>query len=169
MTNHAWWTAFGEATTIDGLASGPARSFVEAALAGLPATTLVEIKEDKKTGYVGVHVEIDVERPQDLAYPIRAREPIGILFSSPHVRPAVLALRSDFPHTMHQNGVPEEMPFSLCVDDRPWPEARLTYTPTEFSRLIREGATVPLYPSCVRVDHWLDPKKVMPIKRGTQA
>jgi hypothetical protein len=36
---------------------------------------------------------------------------------------------------MHQSGVPEEMPFSLCVDDRPWPEARLTYTPAEFSRL----------------------------------
>jgi hypothetical protein len=110
---------------------------VEAALAGLPATTLAELKEDKTTGYVGVHVEIDVERPQDLAYPIRAREPIGILFLSPHIRPAVLALRCDFPHTMHQNGVPEAMPFSLCVDDRPWPEARLTYTPAEFSRLIQ--------------------------------
>jgi hypothetical protein len=134
---HAWWTSFGEATTIDGVASGPARSLVEAALAGLPTTTLVEVKEDKTTGYVGVHVEINVERPQDLAYPIRAREPIGILFSSPHLRPAVLALRGDFPHTMHQNGVPEEMPFSLCVDDRPWPEARLTYTPTEFLRLIQ--------------------------------
>ena len=137
MAIHAWWTAFGEATTIDGVASGPARSFAEAAVAGLPATTLVEIKEDKTTGYVGVHVEIDVERPQDLADSIRAREPIGILFSTRHVRPAVLALRNDFPHTMHQNGVPEEMPWSLCVDDRPWPEARLTYTPAEFSRLIQ--------------------------------
>jgi Prokaryotic E2 family A/ThiF family/Prokaryotic homologs of the JAB domain len=134
---HVWWTSFGEATTIGGVAPGPARSFVEAALAGLPATTFVEVKEDKSNGYVGVHVEIDVERPQDLAYPIRAREPIGVLFSSPQVRPAVLALRSDFPHTMHQNGVPEGMPFSLCVDDRPWTEARLTYTPTEFSRLIQ--------------------------------
>lgn len=137
MAIHTWWTAFGAAVTIDGIASGPARSFMEAALAGLPATTLVEIKEDRTTGSVGVHVEIDVERPQDLAYPIRAREPIGVLFSSPHVRPAVLALRDDFPHTMHQNGVPEEMPFSLCVDDRPWSEARLTHTPTEFSRLIQ--------------------------------
>jgi hypothetical protein len=137
MTIHAWWAAFGEATTLDGVASGPARSFVEAALAGLPATTLVEIKEDKTTGYVGVHVEIEVERPQDLAYSVQSREPIGVLFSSPHVRPAVPALRGDFPHTMHQNGVPEEMPFSLCVDDRPWPEARVTYTPREFSRLIQ--------------------------------
>jgi hypothetical protein len=134
---HAWWTAFGEATTIDSVASGPAQSFAEAALEGLPATTFVEIRKDKTTGYVGVHVEMDVQRPQDLAYPIRAREPIGILFSSSRVRPAVLALRDDFPHTMHQNGVPEEMPFGLCVDDRPWSEARLTYTPTELSRLVQ--------------------------------
>lgn len=137
MTIHAWWATFGEATTVDDVASGPARSFAEAVLAGVQATTFVEIKEDKSTGYVGVLVEIEVERPQDLAHPIGAREPIGILFPSPRARPAVLALRNDFPHTMHQNGVPEGMPFSLCVDDRPWSEARLTYTPTELSRLVQ--------------------------------
>ena len=137
MTIHAWWTAFGETTTVHGVASEMARAFIEAVVDGLPAIDLVEIKEDGATGYIGVHVEIDVERPQDLAHPIRAREPIGILFSSPSVRPAVLALRADFPHTMHQNGVPEDMPFALCVDDRPWPEARLTFTPSEFSRLIQ--------------------------------
>ncbi|SFN37991.1 integrative and conjugative element protein, VC0181 family [Bradyrhizobium sp. Rc3b] len=137
MTIHAWWAAFGEATTVDDVAPGLARSFAEAVLAGIPATTFVEIKEDKATSYVGVHVEIDVERPQDLAHPIRAHEPIGILFPSLQGRPAVLALRNDFPHTMHQNGVPEGMPFSLCVDDRPWSEARLTYTPTELSRLVQ--------------------------------
>ncbi|UGY17981.1 ThiF family adenylyltransferase [Bradyrhizobium septentrionale] len=137
MTIHAWWAAFGEATTVDDVAPGPARSFAKAVIAGVAATTFVEIKEDKATGYVGVHVEIDVERPQDLAHPIRAHEPIGILFPSPQGRPAVLALRNDFPHTMHQNGVPEGMPFSLCVDDRPWSEARLTYTPAELSRLVQ--------------------------------
>lgn len=137
MTIHAWWTAFGEATTVDDVALGPARSFAEAVVAGIPATTLVEIREDKAIGHVGVHVEIDVERPQDLAHPIRAHEPIGILFPPPQGRPAVLALRHDFPHTMHQNGVPEEMPFSLCVDDRPWSEALLTYTPAELSRLVQ--------------------------------
>ena len=137
MPIHAWWTAFGQTTTIDALAAGPARGFAEAAIAGMSATTLVEIKEDKATGYVGVHVEIDVERPQDLAYPIRAQEPIGILFAPRPTRPSVLALRDAFPHTMHQNGVPPGMPFSLCVDDRPWPEARLTYTPAELSRLIQ--------------------------------
>lgn len=137
MTIHDWWAAFGEATAVDAVAPGPARSFAEAVLAGIPAITFVEINEDKATGYVGVHVEIDVERPQDLAHPIRAHEPIGILFPSPQGRPAVLALRNDFPHTMHQNGVPEGMPFSLCVDDRPWSEARLTYTPAELMRLVQ--------------------------------
>lgn len=137
MPIHAWWTAFGAATTRDAVAAGPARSFAEAVAAGMPAITLVEIKEDKASGYIGVHVEIDVERPQDLAYPIRAQEPIGILFAPRPIRPSVLALRDAFPHTMHQNGVPPGMPFSLCIDDRPWSEARLTHTPAELSRLIQ--------------------------------
>jgi hypothetical protein len=137
MPIHAWWTAFGQAKTIDALAEGPARAFTEAVTAGIPAITLIEIKEDQATGYIGVHVEIDVERPQDLAHPIRAQEPIGILFAPRSIRPSVLALRDAFPHTMHQNSVPPGMPFSLCVDDRPWAEARLTYTPAEFSRLIQ--------------------------------
>lgn len=137
MPIHPWWTAFGQATTIDALAAGPARIFAEAVAAALPAVTLIEIKEDKAIGYIGIHVEIDVERPQDLAYPIRAQEPIGILFGPRPIRPSVLALRDTFPHTMHQNGVPPGRPFSLCVDDRPWPEAQLSYTPAEFSRLIQ--------------------------------
>ncbi|MFX9818439.1 hypothetical protein ABTQ10_19970, partial [Acinetobacter baumannii] len=91
--------AFGQATTIDALADGPARAFTEAVTAGMPAITLIEIKEDQATGYIGVHVEIDVERPQDLAHPIRAREPIGILFAPRSIRPSVLALRDAFPHT----------------------------------------------------------------------
>lgn len=137
MSIHGWWTAFGLATTVNALAEGTARSFAEHVLAGMPAITLVEIKEDKPSGYVALHVEVDVERPQDLAYPIRAQEPIGILFAPRQIRPSVLALRDGFPHTMHQNGVPPGMPFSLCVDDRPWSEACLTYTPAELSRLIQ--------------------------------
>ncbi len=137
MPVHPWWAAFGRATTIEALAEGQARAFAEAVDAGMPAISLVGIKEDGPTGYVGVQVDIDVERPQDLAHPIRAREPIGILFAPRPIRPSVLALREAFPHTMHQNGVPPGMPFSLCVDDRPWPEARLTYTPIELSRLIQ--------------------------------
>jgi hypothetical protein len=137
MPIHAWWITFGEATTIDTLAAGPARAFAEAVAAGMPAITLIEIKADEATGYIGIHVEIDVERPQDLAYPICAQEPIGILFAPRPIRPSVLALRDAFPHTMHQNGVPPGTPWSLCVDDRPWPEARLTHTPAELSRLIQ--------------------------------
>ena len=45
--------------------------------------------------------------------------------------PVVLALRPDFPDTPHQNWVPDGVPFSLCIDDRPWQEARLLYTPAE--------------------------------------
>src|SRR5688572_17054014 len=102
MPIHTWWTAFGEATTVDALAEGLVRSFAEAVIGGMPGISFIEIKEDKVTGSFGVHVEIDVERPQDLACSIRAQEPIGVLFSPRARRPSVLALRDGFPYTMHQ-------------------------------------------------------------------
>ncbi|AGT07395.1 hypothetical protein JCM7686_0284 [Paracoccus aminophilus JCM 7686] len=53
------------------------------------------------------------------------------------MQPAVLALRPDFPETMHQNWTPDGMPRALCVDDRPWAEAQLTFTPAEFMRRVQ--------------------------------
>jgi Prokaryotic E2 family A len=49
----------------------------------------------------------------------------------------VLALRDDFPDTPHQNWTPQGAPCSPCIDDRPWPEARLTYRPADFIRRIQ--------------------------------
>jgi len=40
-------------------------------------------------------------------------------------------LRDDFPDTEHQQLVPEGWPLAICIDDRPWGEARLTWTPAE--------------------------------------
>jgi hypothetical protein len=73
-----------------------------------------------------------VQRPQKLAHPIRQLEPIAILFSPKDSRPSVFSARDDFPDTPHQNWVPEGFPASLCIDDRPWPEAKLSYTPADF-------------------------------------
>ena len=55
---------------------------------------------------------------------------MGVYFT-PDGRPSVLALRADFPFTLHQNLMPEGYPTSLCIDDRPWQEAKSTYTPAE--------------------------------------
>src|SRR5258708_31395634 len=40
-------------------------------------------------------------------------------------------LRNTFSHTEHNQIVPEGHPFILCIADRPWSEARLTWTPAE--------------------------------------
>src|SRR5437868_3726410 len=66
--------------------------------------------------------------PQRPAYPLNRSERVAILFPQEGAAPIVLALRTDFPDTPHQNWVPEQIPACLCVDDRPWVEARLTYT-----------------------------------------
>ncbi len=73
-------------------------------------------------------VEVQTGRPQRPAYPLNRSETVGILFPQEGAAPIVLALRIDFPDTPHQNWVPARIPVCLCVDDRPWVEARQTYT-----------------------------------------
>jgi len=70
--------------------------------------------------------------PQSPVYPILKRERIGLLFVGEDRLPFVVMLRDDFPDTEHQQIVPEGYPFVICIDDRPWSEARLTWTPAEF-------------------------------------
>jgi hypothetical protein len=68
--------------------------------------------------------------PQRAAYPILQTERVGILFLQ-DAQPLVVMLRDDFPDTEHQQLVPEGFPATICIDDRPWIEARLTWTPAE--------------------------------------
>lgn len=74
--------------------------------------------------------DVRTGRPQAPAFPIARVEPVAILFV-PDEAPRVLALRRGFPDTPHQNWMPKEFPCGLCIDDRPWSEARATYTPAE--------------------------------------
>ena len=105
--------------------------------AGLPGVALTGFKECAETGHTAVSLEVDVERPQDLAHEIRATEPIVIVFPAQGGQPRVFALRDDFPDTPHQNWTPQGAPCSLCIDDRPWSEAELTYRPSELVRRIQ--------------------------------
>ena len=124
MALHPWWAGFGlPVPATDALPVPSARVFAKAVEAGLPGVTLIDLKHAPETGRAAVHIEAEVERPQDLAYPISAVEPIAVVFEQRNIRPSILALREDFPDTMHQNGVPPDTPCSLCVDDRPWPES----------------------------------------------
>jgi hypothetical protein len=139
MGIHPWWSGFGQAvTSLDDLSSVSAREFASAVTAGaITGAALTALKECAKTGHSAVALEIDVERPQDLAFPIRATEPIAVVFGAQGGQPRVLALRHDFPDTPHQNWTPQDAPCSLCVDDRPWSEANLTYRPVDFVRRIQ--------------------------------
>jgi integrative and conjugative element protein (TIGR02256 family) len=83
-------------------------------------------------------IEVDVERPQVRAFDIKRREQIAIVVQEDDRFLSVFSNRDDFPFTPHQNGVPEGVSASLCVDDRPWPEAKLTWTPADCIRRIRE-------------------------------
>lgn len=135
MTLHFWWTSFGQIVeAADGLTSESARAFAAAIARGtIPGARLIEFRQDASRE--AVCVEIDVERPQDLAYSIKATELLGFMFSKvAEEQPHVLALRVDFPDTPHQNWTPKEAPCSLCIDDRPWAEAKLTSTPPDLVR-----------------------------------
>ena len=139
MGIHAWWSDFGRVViAADDLTSAPARELASAVAAGaVPAVTLTGLRECAATGHTAVALEVEVERPQDLAYSIRAIEPVAVVFAVDGGQPRVLALRDDFPDTPHQNWTPQQAPCSLCIDDRPWPEAKLTYRPADLVRRIQ--------------------------------
>lgn len=139
MTLHPWWNSFGsEASSVGELTPILAQELASLATAGaLPGVRMVGLRQFPEGGYAGVCLEVDVERPQDLAHPIKAVEPVAILFPFDGGRPSVLSLRADFPDTLHQNWSPPGGPYSLCIDDRPWPEARLSTTANDILRRIQ--------------------------------
>lgn len=103
----------------------------------MPGATLVALRQCDKTGYAAVQFDVDVERPQDLAHPIKATEPVAALFPFDGGMPGVMALREDFPDTPHQNWTPPDSPVSMCIDDRPWAEAKLTSTAADLVRRVQ--------------------------------
>lgn len=139
MGVHPWWSGFGpEVASPDDLSSVAARELASAVAAGaISAVTLTGLKECATTGHTAVALEVEVERPQDLAYSIRSTEPVAVVFAAQGGQPRVLAMRDDFPDTPHQNWTPQDAPCSLCVDDRPWSEAKLTYRHADFVRRIQ--------------------------------
>ena len=95
---------------------------------------LVEARRDRGMELILAHVR--TERPQRPVAAIDRVEPIAILFGDGRHGPCVLALREDFPDTPHQARLPKGMPFCICIDDRPWAEAKSAYAPAELSHRI---------------------------------
>lgn len=135
---HPWWPAFGQPVAPDAVTPDTARAVMAYVVSGsAPAVTLVGTRQTDDGALAALHLEFEVERPQDLAVPVHSVEPVALVFGTSGEQPTVLALRPDFPETMHQNWTPDDMPRSLCVDDRPWAEAQLTFTPADFLRRIQ--------------------------------
>jgi integrative and conjugative element protein (TIGR02256 family) len=128
MILHPWWDQFGlSVQDIDALEPGLASDLVSLVeRGGLPGIAMLGVRRSSTYGSIAVALEVDVERPQDLAHPIKAVEPVAIVAFADGSQPSVVSLRPDFPDTFHQNWAPPGGPYALCIDDRPWAEARLT-------------------------------------------
>jgi len=138
MEVHPWWQGFGEAVPPDAALPPRAAALSEALRAGIAGARLLEVKRCPATGIVAVSLDIEVERPQQLAHPIARTEHLAVLDIEGELQPTVLALRADFPPDIpHQNDVPEGTPCALCIDDRPWAEAKLTWTAIDTVRRIQ--------------------------------
>jgi hypothetical protein len=136
MSLHPWWTAFGsEVADLSTVKNALARELVSLATGGsLHGVALLGVRHCATRGLVAVGLKLDVERPQDLVHDIRAVEPIAVVFGANGDQPSVISLRPDFPDTFHQNWAPPGGPYALCIDDRPWAEARLTASAFDIMR-----------------------------------
>jgi hypothetical protein len=131
MDVEAWLSAsFGEVIAVDDLTSSAAASFarfVDRHAAELAAVVAL------RRGGAGELVELTFRtgRPQQSVVSFRRTERLGVRFAGGDTMPFVYVLRSDFPDTAHQNLTAEGSPRAICIDDRSWAEARLTWTPAE--------------------------------------
>jgi integrative and conjugative element protein (TIGR02256 family) len=135
---------FGDPVAQEKLESADARalvSFVERYAQHVASVVEVRCRE----GWELVVLDFQTGRPQRSTYDVKRCERIGVRFNIHGEMPRVYMLRADFPDTDHQQLTIECEPRVICIDDRPWAEARLTWTPAElvqrvlawFSRAIR--------------------------------
>lgn len=125
-----WLLSFGDPIAAGDLESPAASALV--AFVERHAAYIAEFVEARRGGDCEMVVlEFRTGKPQDSVYPIRRMERIGIRFAKFDAMPVVFMLRADFPDTDHQLLTPEGAPRAICIDDRTWAEARLTWTPAE--------------------------------------
>lgn len=130
MTAAAWLDGFGVPVCGSELRNQQAVALV--GFVNRYAGAVVSFVEARQQGEQELIVlKIRTGAPQVPVYPIRRIEQAGILFVRENTMPFVVMLRDDFPDTEHQQLVPEGHPAVICIDDRPWAEAQLTWTPAE--------------------------------------
>ena len=125
-----WLSSYGDPITAGDLESPAASSLV--AFAERHAAHIAGFVEARRGGDCELAVfEFRTARPQDAVYPIKPVERIGVRFAKVDAMPVVYMLRDDFPDTDHQLLTGEGAPRAICIDDRSWSEARLTWTAAE--------------------------------------
>lgn len=134
MNVEAWLSGF-EVIAASDLESPAAKALVK--FAERHASELMTVVETR-CGEVGELVVLDFRtgRPQKTFYPIKRTERLAIRFAPQDGMPLVYMLRDDFPDTFHQQLTAEAAPRAICIDDRIWAEARLTWTPAELCHRI---------------------------------
>ena len=125
-----WLAGFGAPISASSLCNAQATALVEFVhrYAGAVAT-FVEARGRGEQELVVLDVRTGA--PQAPVHPIRPTERVGILFARADAMPLVAMLRNNFPDTEKQLLVPAGSPAFICIDDRPWAEALLTWTPAE--------------------------------------
>jgi hypothetical protein len=114
----------------------PQARAVAAYMAATPEiVTTVEARRNARGAEMLV-LDIQTGSPQRPVVSIERVERVCALFVTGDTMPIVLMLREDFPDTEHQLLMPDGFPSGMCIDDRPWDEARLTWTPAELLRRI---------------------------------
>lgn len=134
MDIEAWLSGF-EVIAAGDLESPAATALVT--FAERHASELMTVVETRR-GELGELVILDFRtgRPQKPFYPIKRTERLAIRFAPQDGMPLVYVLRDDFPDTFHQQLTAEGAPRAICIDDRIWVEARLTWTPAELGHRI---------------------------------
>lgn len=126
MTAEKWIKGFQESVCVSELGNPQAVAlvgFLEHHADGIASFVEARRQDEKEL----IIVNFRTGRPQNPFYPIQHIEKVGILFRK-DLNPLVFMLRDDFPDTEHQLIFPEEFPACICIDDRPWEEARITWT-----------------------------------------
>lgn len=125
------WLSEFEIVDVGDLALPPARSLVSFVKRyAIDIATIIETRCGERSELV--LLDMRTGRPQHSAYPIKRIERVAIRFGAGDETPFVYMLREDFPDTAHQQLTMEGSPRAICVDDRSWAEAQLTWTPAEF-------------------------------------
>lgn len=135
MDIETWLSQFGPPTDARNLASPDAVALVSFVQRyALEIARIVEVRASDDSDLVVL--DFQTARPQASVWPIKQCERIGVRFSVHGAMPLVYMLRPDFPDTEHQQLTIEGSPRAICIDDRPWAEARLTWTPAELVQRI---------------------------------